>query len=74
MMKTWPTPTTNLYLYNLQGDDEYLDREVADVTGQDEEDMPTPRSGKSEGTDLIHPNDVLKALRAFVEEHREPPK
>ena len=23
---------------------------------------------------LIHPNEVLKALRAFVEDHREPPK
>ena len=24
--------------------------------------------------DLIHPNEVYKALRQFVEEHREPPK
>ena len=53
------------------------DQEVAKVTGQagsqaSDLEEPSPRS--TDGQDLIHPNDVLKALRSFVEDNKEPPK
>ncbi|XP_064652139.1 dynein regulatory complex protein 1-like [Lineus longissimus] len=32
----------------------------------------TPRSMKSEATELIHPNEVVRALRAFVEDNKKP--
>jgi len=51
-----------------------LDREVEEVTGPTEDGgYQTPQSSKGD-TELIHPNDVLKALRTFVEENRHPPK
>lgn len=52
------------------------DREVRDVTGDVEEEAPTatPRSNRSQATELIHPNDVTRALRAFVQDHKQPPK
>ena len=54
-----------------------VDREIRDVTGEmGEEDAPTatPRSQRSQAQELIHPNDVCKALRAFVVDHKQPPK
>ena len=45
--------------------EEFLDDEIRNVTGDDNE------STKSEGVDLVHPNEVLKALRAFVEETKK---
>lgn len=54
------------------------DREVAKVTGRagENEAVPesSPRSARSQAPDLIHPNEVTRALRKFVEDHREPPK
>ncbi len=60
--------------FAFQGEDEEFDEEIEKVTGKDGEDAPTPRSLKSESNSLIHPNDVLKALRAFVEENKQPTK
>jgi len=57
-------------------EDAEFDQEVEQVTGRTdgtEAGFHTPQSDKSDN-DLIHPNDVLKALRTFVEEHRQPPK
>jgi hypothetical protein len=55
----------------LQGEDEAVEREIEDVTGTE-----TPRSVGSAKPryDLIHPNTVLKALRAFVEDNKQPQK
>lgn len=56
-----------------------VDREIRKVTGEDEEEgeevpTPTPRSQRSQGQDLIHPNEVLKALRQFVEDNKQQTK
>ena len=53
-----------------------VDREIEQVTGAEEGEqdsiMPTPISEKPQQQhELIHPNSVLKALRAFVEEHKD---
>ena len=47
-----------------------MDDEIERVTGSTPGVDPTPRSVRSESNDLIHPNDVLKALRAFVDENK----
>lgn len=44
-----------------------LDEEVGILT---ENQGPDPKS--ADAFHLIHPNEVLKALRAFVEENRQP--
>ena len=44
-----------------------IDREIEGVTGMDED-----KTGSSQ--ELIHPNEVMKALRAFVEDNKQPPK
>lgn len=68
--------------------DRDMDKEVEHVTqAQATEDETEAESTKGLGTagmaphmekwsmfDLIHPNEVFKALRQFVEDHREPPK
>ena len=58
-----------------------MDGEVAAVTGGlGTEDFETPRSDKlpgasgSAGGDLIDANDVLKALKQFVEDNKQAPK
>ncbi|XP_041480770.1 dynein regulatory complex protein 1-like [Lytechinus variegatus] len=56
-----------------------VDAEVAGITGssergQDQSEMGSVRSTKSNSLDLIHPNDALSALRMFVEENRKPTK
>ena len=53
-----------------EGEEEEIDDEIEKVTGRGET-VQTPRSVKSETGELIHPNDVLKALRAFVEENKQ---
>ena len=66
--------------------DRDMDREVEHVAQATEDDTEA-ESTKGLGTagmvphmekwsmfDLIHPNEVFKALRQFVEDHREPPK
>ena len=52
------------------GEDEEVDDEIEKVTGR-EGTAQSHRSVKSEAGELIHPNDVLKALRAFVEENKQ---
>lgn len=47
-----------------------IDAEIRKLTGK-EGDVD---SSKSETIELIHPNEVMKALRAFVEENRQPAK
>ncbi|XP_071964667.1 dynein regulatory complex protein 1-like [Antedon mediterranea] len=39
-----------------------------------QDDAASTRSHRSTVSDLIHPNDVIQALRAFVEDHRQPAK
>ena len=48
--------------------------ELERVTGRltTDGDEVTPRSER--GRDLIHPNEVLKALRQFVEDNKQPTK
>ncbi|KAK2171357.1 hypothetical protein NP493_1066g02024 [Ridgeia piscesae] len=64
----------------LAPEDRDTDREVDKVTGsrEDETDAEStkvaPHGDKWSMFDLIHPNEVYKALRQFVEDHREPPK
>ncbi|XP_013380975.2 dynein regulatory complex protein 1-like, partial [Lingula anatina] len=60
-----------------QTDEMAEDAEVAEELQkvmEDGEEVVTPRSVKSEVTELIHPNDVYKALRVFVEEQWQPTK
>ena len=52
----------------VQGDE--LDEEVRNLTGKESD----ADSVKSDSVDLVHPNEVLKALRAFVDENRKPVK
>ncbi|KAK3087953.1 hypothetical protein FSP39_012723 [Pinctada imbricata] len=47
-----------------------IDEEIRKLTGKEGD----ADSTKSETIELIHPNEVLKALRAFVEENRQPAK
>ena len=56
-----------IFIPCLQGDD--VDDEIRKLTGQDDAD-----SVRSDTVDLIHPNEVLKALRAFVEDTRNKSK
>ncbi|XP_071491809.1 dynein regulatory complex protein 1-like [Diadema antillarum] len=56
-----------------------VDAEVAEITGQAEKDqdqgeVESIKSTKSDVLELIHPNDTIKALRMFVEENRKPTK
>ena len=71
-----------MYCIIFQETDE-LDQEVERATkGHGEEDAETGevqqsrlQSGKSTAHyHLIHPNDVLKALVAYVQDHKEQPK
>ena len=55
-------------------EDPELDREVEEVTGPMEEPVGRASPQSSDNTELIQPNDVLKALRAYVEDNRQPPK
>ena len=52
----------------IQGDE--LDEEIRILTGKEGD----SDSVKSDSVDLVHPNEVLKALRAFVEDNRKPVK
>ncbi|XP_060066143.1 dynein regulatory complex protein 1-like [Ylistrum balloti] len=54
----------------VSGELDDIDEEIRKLTGK-EGDL---ESTKSETVELIHPNEVLKALRAFVEENRQPTK
>lgn len=47
-----------------------IDEEIRKLTGKEGDNEST----KSESIELIHPNEVLKGLRAFVEENKQPPK
>lgn len=65
----------------LGQEDREADGEVDRVTGTHPEDdgegestRGTTHGDKWSMYDLIHPNEVYKALRQFVEDHREPPK
>lgn len=53
-----------------EGDMDDIDAEIRKLTGK-EGDVD---SSKSETIELIHHNEVMKALRAFVEENRQPSK
>ncbi|XP_033109065.1 dynein regulatory complex protein 1-like [Anneissia japonica] len=44
------------------------------VIGMKQDDVASMRSFRSNVSELIHPNDVVRALRAFVEDHRQPSK
>ena len=77
--------STLLTLQNGQGTAEELDdedREVQEVTGDNDAESTDMEHGSTTAHhsdrathhQLIHPNDVLKALRAFVEDHKAPPK
>ena len=46
------------------------DAEIYKLTGKEGD----AESTKSETVELIHPNEVLKALRTFVDDHRKPQK
>lgn len=56
--------------------DEDIDKEIENVTGKDGSNLTTPRSDISAAApdDFIHPNDVLKALKAFVDDNKQSPK
>ena len=63
----------------LQPDEEVdeVDKEIEGVTGTEEDPDVTPRSeatAKGQSHELIHPNTVMKALRAFVEDNKQPAK
>ena len=47
-----------------------MDEEIRILTGKEGD----SDSVKSDSVDLVHPNEVLKALRAFVEDNRKPVK
>ncbi|XP_072029395.1 dynein regulatory complex protein 1-like isoform X2 [Amphiura filiformis] len=51
-----------------------LDAEIMQATAGFQDDAGSIRSIRSDGSDLIHPNDVFKAIREFVNEHRKPTK
>jgi len=55
-----------MYSESEMGDD--LDAEIYKLTGKEGD----AESAKSETVELIHPNEVLKALRLFVDQHRKP--
>nr|XP_006825346.1 PREDICTED: dynein regulatory complex protein 1-like [Saccoglossus kowalevskii] len=55
-------------------DEREADAEVAKVTGEEEEVASVASSLKSIADSLIHPNDVLKALTDFVQDHHYPSK
>lgn len=54
--------------YSESGDVDDIDAEIYKLTGKEGD----AESSKSETVDLIHPNEVLKALRSFVDDHRKP--
>ncbi|XP_038052211.1 dynein regulatory complex protein 1-like [Patiria miniata] len=54
--------------------DEGDNAEILQVTGRQEEAAGSIRSTRSDAPELIHPNDVGKALRDFVNEHSKPAK
>ena len=65
----------------FQDDGDSIDAEIRRVTGkipeveEEDEEGESPRSSKSSAVqDLIHPNEVLKALRKFVDDNRQPQK
>ena len=67
-------------------EEEDVDQEIRQVTGgageepgEGLEEVAPPsssqhHSGTTQHTDLVHPNIVLKVLRAFVEDNKHPPK
>ena len=65
-----------------EADDLHLDEEIEQVTGREGEEEDEEGSHKgtqcseksSPSHELIHPNEVMKALRAFVEDTKQPPK
>ena len=54
--------------------DEGENAEILEVTGGQEEAAGSIRSVRSDALELIHPNDVAKALREFVSQHSKPTK
>ncbi|XP_076456963.1 dynein regulatory complex protein 1-like [Babylonia areolata] len=52
------------------GEGDEVDEEIRVLTGKEGDND----SVQSESVDLVHPNEVLKALRAFVEDNRKPSK
>ncbi|XP_067665435.1 dynein regulatory complex protein 1-like [Haliotis asinina] len=62
---------------STRADVDELDEEIQQLTGRrspDEETEDAQGDGEEEKVQLVHPNEVLKALRAFVEDHRKPVK
>ncbi|CAC5382327.1 DRC1 [Mytilus coruscus] len=55
---------------DMTGEMEDIDEEIRKLTGKEGDNVST----NSESIELIHPNEVLKGLRAFVEENKQPPK
>lgn len=55
-------------LFSESGDVDDIDAEIYKLTGKEGD----AESTKSETVELIHPNEVLKALRSFVDDHRKP--
>ena len=56
--------------YSESGEVDDIDAEIYKLTGKEGD----AESSKSETVELIHPNEVLKALRSFVDDHRKPQK
>lgn len=54
----------------VTGEMDDIDEEIRKLTGKEGDNEST----KSESVELIHPNEVLKGLRAFVEENKQSPK
>lgn len=52
------------------GEGDEIDEEIRILTGKEGD----VASSESDSMDLVHPNEVLKALRAFVEDNRQPVK
>lgn len=57
-------------MFTESGDVDDIDAEIYKLTGKEGD----AESAKSETVELIHPNEVLKALRSFVDDNRKPQK
>lgn len=55
-------------VFTESGDMEDIDAEIYKLTGKEGD----AQSSQSETVELIHPNEILKALRLFVDDHRKP--
>ncbi|XP_055954259.1 dynein regulatory complex protein 1 [Patella vulgata] len=53
---------------------EDVDAEIQELTGGGVDDEPPREKTTKDSVHLIHPNEVLKALRAFVDDHKKPTK